>query len=97
MIAETVDFTPAESRARVPALDSHAVGQHAMHDPQPGESGAHGSDPVALFNAQLLRAPHDRLARRTGGGDEQYRKFVDGERHELHGNLDAAQGRRMHQ
>ncbi len=43
------------------------------------------------FTRSSARTGHPRLARRAGGGDEEHRKLVDRERHQLGRHVDAAQ------
>jgi hypothetical protein len=60
--------------------------------PERREPLGHHRDAVALLDPQLGGAGQQGLALGAGGGDEQGREFVDGQRHLIHRDLDAAQG-----
>ncbi len=66
-------------------------GRSSISDADGFERARHDGDAIGLLLAQLVRAADDRLALRGSCRDEQDRKLVDRERHELRRHDDAAQ------
>src|SRR5687767_164649 len=60
------------------------------------EFGAHGRDPVALFDAQFLGSGHDGLTRRNGCRYAENRKFINGPRNPLWTNRHPMERSRPH-
>src|SRR6185437_5760548 len=107
MVAVTVDAAPLETGrrsatgvARTPAaarraaaapLDAHAIGQQLAGHPERTESFGHHGEPIALLDAQLRGAGDQRLTLGRRGRDEEGRKLIDRQRHQLLGHADAPQ------
>ena len=69
-------------RKRPPMMRAPS-GRSSTSMPTASKRARHDGDAVGFLLAQLVGAADDRRAVRRGGRDEQDRKFVDRERHEL--------------
>ena len=88
MVTEAVDGAAAEALG---ALQPQPIGQQLVLDAEHREPGRHPRQAIALLDAQLVRAAHHALPARAGGGHEEHRELIDGERHQRLGHRDAAQ------
>src|SRR5688572_11657356 len=93
-----IDFTAAKNTAtRLPAVtfDHNAIRCGIRGYSKFAQAVGHYLDTVAFLHPQLLRSTQYRFALRAGRGDEQHRKLIDRQRHQLLGYLDALQLRRL--
>src|SRR5690606_7990941 len=71
------------------AVDDDAVrGRFGLYA-QRLQTIGHDLNAVGFLDAQLLGATQHGAPFGAGGGDEQHREFVDGQRHQVLGNVDA--------
>mgnify|MGYP001824566717 CR=1 FL=1 len=70
------------------AVDDHAIGCGLGRDTQRTQTIGHHLDTVAFLDAQLGSTAQHRAPLGTGGGNENYREFIDRQRHQLRRNLD---------
>jgi glutamyl/glutaminyl-tRNA synthetase len=90
MVAATVHRTATETAA---SPDTDPIRECLEFHTEGAQARGHHLDAITLLHAQLFRAPQACFTLSRCGRDEKHGEFVDSQRHQIHGNLDAAQRR----
>ncbi len=85
MIAMTCD----RAAGVIASGHAHAVRGGFSHNAKCFQTIGHDRDTVGFFDSKFLGAAQQRDSVRVGGGNEQYRKFIDCERNQCNRYLDA--------